>query len=112
MSLMLDAARVAAGLNILLLLFVIGIWVNTYREIRAPFTLASVVFAGFLLAENIVALFFYFNAPAMPAVAEQFGQAWTWARSSANTRANRSETCRSQWLQVAMVGSSGSRSHL
>ena len=40
MSLMLDAARVAAGLNILLLLVVIGIWVDTYREIRAPFTLA------------------------------------------------------------------------
>ena len=69
MSLMLDAARVAAGVNILLLLVVIGVWANTYREIRAPFTLASMVFAGFLLAENVVALFFYFNAPAMPTVA-------------------------------------------
>ena len=71
MSLMLDAARVAAGLNVLLLLFVIGIWVSTYREIRAPFTLASMIFAGFLLAENVVALLFYFNAPAMPTVAVQ-----------------------------------------
>ena len=71
MSVMLDAARVAAAVNILLLLLVIGIWINTYREIRAPFTLASMVFAGFLLAENVVALFFYFNAPAMPTVAVQ-----------------------------------------
>lgn len=61
--------RVAAGLNILLLFVVIGTWVNTYREVRAPFTLASMAFAGFLLAENVVALFCYFNAPAMPTVA-------------------------------------------
>ena len=31
--------------------------------------MASMVFAGFLLAENVVALLFYFNAPAMPTVA-------------------------------------------
>jgi hypothetical protein len=68
---MLDAARLAAALNILLLLVVIGVWVNTYREIRAPFTLASIVFAGFLLAENVVALYFYFTAPAMPTIAVQ-----------------------------------------
>ncbi|MFC6873272.1 hypothetical protein [Halobellus marinus] len=71
MSLVLDAARVAAALNILLLLVIIGIWVQTYREIRAPFTLASIVFASFLLAENAVALYFYFTAPAMPAIAVQ-----------------------------------------
>ncbi|MDQ2054633.1 MULTISPECIES: hypothetical protein [unclassified Halobellus] len=71
MTLMLDAARLAAALNILLLLVVIGVWVNTYREIRAPFTLASIVFAGFLLAENVVALYFYFTAPAMPTIAVQ-----------------------------------------
>ncbi|WP_311171988.1 hypothetical protein [Halobellus ordinarius] len=71
MSLVLDAARVAAALNILLLLIIIGTWVQTYREIRAPFTLASIVFASFLLAENAVALYFYFTAPAMPAIAVQ-----------------------------------------
>jgi len=71
MSLMLDAARIAAGLNVLLLLVMIGVWVDTYREVRAPFTLASIVFAAFLLAENAVALYFYFTAPAMPTVAVQ-----------------------------------------
>jgi len=69
MSLVLDAARIAAAINILLLSAVIAIWVRTYREIRAPFTLGSIVFAAFLLAENCVALFFYFNAPALPALA-------------------------------------------
>jgi len=71
MSLMLDAARIAAGLNVLLLLVMIGVWIDTYREVRAPFTLASIVFAAFLLAENAVALYFYFTAPAMPTVAVQ-----------------------------------------
>jgi hypothetical protein len=71
MSLMLDAARIAAGLNVLLLLVIIGVWADTYREVRAPFTLASIVFAAFLLAENAVALYFYFTAPAMPTVAVQ-----------------------------------------
>jgi len=70
MSLVLDAARIAAAVNILLLGGIIAIWVRTYREVRAPMTLGSIVFAAFLLAENAVALYFYFNAPAgMPALA-------------------------------------------
>ena len=64
MSLVLDAARIAAAVNILLLGGIIAIWIRTYREIRAPMTLGSIVFATFLLAENAVALYFYFNAPA------------------------------------------------
>jgi len=71
MSLVLDAARIAAAINILLLSALIVIWARTYREIRAPFTLGSIVFAAFLLAENCVALFFYFNAPALPSLAVQ-----------------------------------------
>ena len=69
MSLALDAARIAAALNVLMLLVLLRIWVGTYREIRAPLTLGSIVFAVLLLAENAVALYFYFNAPAMPPLA-------------------------------------------
>jgi hypothetical protein len=69
MSLMLDAARVAAAVNVVLLTGLIGLWARTYREVRAPLTLGSMAFAGFLLAENAVALWFYFNAPAMPTLA-------------------------------------------
>jgi hypothetical protein len=72
MSLMLDAARLAAAVNVLLLLVLIGVWVRTYREIRAPLTLGSLVFAILLLAENLVALYFYFTAPAMPSLAVRF----------------------------------------
>ncbi len=72
MSLMLDVARVAAGVNIVMLLGVLGIWGRAYREVRAPLTLGSMVFAAFLLAENVVALYFYFTAPAMPTLAVQF----------------------------------------
>ncbi|WP_435183686.1 hypothetical protein [Halobellus sp. EA9] len=71
MTLMLDAARLAATVNIVLLLAVLWVWVGTYREVRAPFTLGSIVFGTFLLAENVVALYFYFTAPAMPTVAVQ-----------------------------------------
>jgi len=69
MSLILDAARVAAGINIVLLVGLIGIWLRTYREIRAPLTLGPIVFAVFLLAENAVALGFYLNPPVMPTFA-------------------------------------------
>lgn len=71
MSLMLDAARVAAAVNITLLASLLWVWSRTYREIKAPLTLGSMVFAAFLLAENAVALYFYFTAPAMPTVAVQ-----------------------------------------
>jgi len=71
MTLILDTARVAAAINILLLLAVIGVWVRTYQEIRAPMTLGSIVFATLLLAENAVALYFYVNPPAMSTLAVQ-----------------------------------------
>lgn len=69
---MLDAARVAAAVNVLLLLGLLTVWTRNYREIRAPLTLGSIVFGVLLLAENVVALYFYFTAPAMPALAVQF----------------------------------------
>jgi hypothetical protein len=71
-SLVLNAARVAAAVNVLLLLGLLAVWARTYREVRAPLTLGSMVFAAFLLAENAVALYFYLNAPAMPPLAVQF----------------------------------------
>lgn len=72
MSLMLNAARAAAALNVALLLVLIGTWARTYAEIRAPLTLGAMVFAAFLLAENVVALYFYLTAPAMPSLAVRF----------------------------------------
>ena len=56
MSMILNAARVAAAVNIGLLLALLVVWGRTYREIRAPLTLGSMVFAALLLVENVVAL--------------------------------------------------------
>lgn len=69
MTLVLDIARIAAGLNIVLLTVLIVLWARLYREIRSTFTLGSLVFGTFLLAENAVALWFYFTTPALPAIA-------------------------------------------
>jgi hypothetical protein len=66
---LLTAARVAAAVNVALLVALIVLWGQLYREIRSTFTLGSLVFGGFLLAENLVALWFYFTAPAMPGIA-------------------------------------------
>ena len=41
MSMILNAARVAAALNIGLLLVLLVVWGRTYREIRSPLTLGS-----------------------------------------------------------------------
>jgi hypothetical protein len=69
---MLDIARVAAGVNILLLVGLLGIWVRNYRQMAAPILLGLILFGVLLLAENVIALYFYFTAPAMPSLAVQF----------------------------------------
>ncbi|MXR50224.1 hypothetical protein GRX03_01185 [Halovenus sp. WSH3] len=70
MDLMLNVARIAAGVNILLLLVLVAVWGQNYRKIRSKHTFGSAVFALFLLAENGLALFYYLNPPPMsvPAV--------------------------------------------
>jgi len=57
----LTIARLAAVINVVLLATLIVVWGRLYREIRSTFTLGSIVFAVFLLAENLTALWYYFN---------------------------------------------------
>jgi hypothetical protein len=59
MALWLDAARVAAGVNVLLLLGLLSVWFRNYRTHGAQHTLGLLVFAGFLLVENLLWLYFY-----------------------------------------------------
>lgn len=74
MSLTLDAARIAAAVNVLLLLVLAGIWARTLREIRTKQTLGSLLFALFLLGENGLAVYYYnfasipLSAPAVRAM--------------------------------------------
>lgn len=74
MSLILDAARVAAALNVGLLVVLAGIWVRNLRVIRSRYTLGSLVFTAFLLAESVLAVYYYnfaaisLSAPAVRAM--------------------------------------------
>ena len=66
MSLLLDVARVAAATNVVLLLVLLWIWGQSYRQIRSKQTLGTLVFAVALLAENLLAVYYYVAGPAMP----------------------------------------------
>lgn len=63
MALWLDAARVAAGMNVLLLLALGRVWLGNYRSHGARHTLGLLVFAAFLLVENALWLYFYVLHP-------------------------------------------------
>lgn len=54
MSRWLDVARVAAGVNVVFLLGLGSVWLRNYRRHGASHTLGLLVFAGFLLVENLL----------------------------------------------------------
>lgn len=59
MSRWLDVARLAAGANVVLLAALARVWLRNYRHHGATHTLGLLVFAGFLLAENLLWLYLY-----------------------------------------------------
>ncbi|WP_435344280.1 hypothetical protein [Haloarchaeobius sp. HRN-SO-5] len=59
MTLWLDVALAAASVNVLLLLVLGSVWVGSYRRHGAAHTLGLLVFAGFLLVENVLWVYFY-----------------------------------------------------
>jgi len=59
MSLWLDAARIAAGLNVVVLAALGAVWFRNYRQHGAAHTLGLLVFAAFLLLENLLWLYLY-----------------------------------------------------
>jgi hypothetical protein len=63
MGIWLDAARIAAGVNVLLLVALGAVWLRNYRGHGARHTLGLLVFAGFLLVENALWLYFYVVHP-------------------------------------------------
>ncbi len=64
MEVWLGAARIAAALNVVLLLALGYVWLDNYREHRAGHTLGLLVFAGMLFAQNLLWLYFYLLHPA------------------------------------------------
>jgi hypothetical protein len=63
MTIWLDVARAAAGVNLLLLLALGSVWLRNYRKHGARHTLGLLVFAVFLLVENALWLYFYLLHP-------------------------------------------------
>lgn len=59
MNAWLSMALGAAGLNVVLLVVLGAVWLRNYRLHRASHTLGLLVFAGFLLIQNVLWLYFY-----------------------------------------------------
>lgn len=59
MSLALSVGRVAIVVNLVLLVALAAVWVQSYRRTRAQYPLALSVVAGLLLAQNGLWLYLY-----------------------------------------------------
>jgi hypothetical protein len=59
MSLWIDLATVATGLNLLLLAVIGTVWARNYRRLRSKHTLGMLVFAVLLFVQNAFTLYFY-----------------------------------------------------
>ncbi|MFB6304514.1 MAG: hypothetical protein ABEH47_05060 [Haloferacaceae archaeon] len=67
MSIWVDMARVATGLNVLMLAVLGAVWLRNYRQLRSKQTLGLLVFALLLLAENAFSLYYYLIDPTLSA---------------------------------------------
>ncbi|MFC4357740.1 hypothetical protein ACFO0N_07235 [Halobium salinum] len=65
MTVWVDVARVAIGVNLLLLLSLVYVWGRNYAQIRSPLALGLLLFGGFLFLENGMAFYFYFFEPTL-----------------------------------------------
>ncbi|WP_396611613.1 hypothetical protein ACH9L7_15660 [Haloferax sp. S1W] len=65
MSIWVDVARVAAAVNVVVLLVLSAIWARNYVTFRSKHALGLLVFGVFLLAENALALYMYLLDPTL-----------------------------------------------
>jgi hypothetical protein len=65
MSVWIDAARVAAAVNLLLLVGLAVVWGRNYHTFRSKHAAGLLVFAGLLFAENALALYVYGADPTL-----------------------------------------------
>jgi len=65
MTLWFDIARLAAGVNVVLLSILVAIWGRNYLEFRSKHVLGLAMFGGFLLAENALSLYVYLVDPTL-----------------------------------------------
>jgi hypothetical protein len=58
---MMKVAALFSAINVLLLIALIGIYLNSYRKIRAQFTAGLLFFAAMFLVQNLVALYSFLS---------------------------------------------------
>lgn len=63
MTVWLDTARLAAAVNLGLLFLLGSVWLRGYRQHGARHTLGLLVFAAFLVVENMLWLYYYVLHP-------------------------------------------------
>lgn len=57
----LTVATALAGLNALLLLVLGGVWLRNYRTFGTNLILGLIAFAGVMLVENLLAVYYFFS---------------------------------------------------
>jgi hypothetical protein len=67
MSVWVDVARVATGLNVLLLAALGVVWGRNWLRLRSKHTLGLLTFSVLLLAENALAFYYYLLDPTLSA---------------------------------------------
>ncbi|WP_336025188.1 hypothetical protein [Halobellus salinisoli] len=65
MSIWIDIARLATGVNLVLLAVLLAIWGRNYHQLRSRQTLGMLVFALLLFVENGFALYVYLLDPVL-----------------------------------------------
>lgn len=65
MGIWIDIVRVAAILNVVLLLGLCTIWIRNARQFRSKHTLGLLIFGILLLAENALAVYFFALDPTL-----------------------------------------------
>lgn len=58
---LIQTAALFAGINVVLLVVLTGIWIRNYRTFRTGLTLGLLAFGGVLLVENVLAIYFFFS---------------------------------------------------
>lgn len=66
------AGVVLSGLNSILLLVLLSIWVRNYRQFRSNMVLGLVGFSAVLLLENLIAMYFFFRSMSMLYTSDPF----------------------------------------
>ncbi|MFB6130610.1 MAG: hypothetical protein ABEJ28_07300 [Salinigranum sp.] len=61
MNATIQAASVLAGVNVLFLALLGAVWIRNYRTFRTTLVLGLLAFAGVMLVENGLALYFFFS---------------------------------------------------